>query len=61
MQAIAQNQVLVVIGETGSGKTTDDAVYGKMGYSDLGVIGCTLPSCCCSISSKEVAEEYGYR
>ena len=42
--AIAQNQVLVVIGETGSGKTTQMTQYmAEMGYTQKGMIGCTQP------------------
>ena len=59
--AIAQNQVLVVIGETGSGKTTQMTQYmAELGYSKLGVIGCTQPRRVAAMSvAKRVAEEYG--
>lgn len=60
-QAIAQNQVLVVIGETGSGKTTQMTQYmAEMGYTKLGIIGCTQPRRVAAMSvAKRVAEEYG--
>ena len=60
-QAIASNQVLVVIGETGSGKTTQMTQYmAEMGYCKLGQIGCTQPRRVAAMSvSKRVAEEYG--
>jgi ATP-dependent RNA helicase DHX8/PRP22 len=60
-QAIAQNQVLVVIGETGSGKTTQMTQYmAEMGYTKLGTIGCTQPRRVAAMSvAKRVAEEYG--
>jgi ATP-dependent RNA helicase DHX8/PRP22 len=59
--AIAQNQVLVVIGETGSGKTTQMTQYmAEMGYTAKGMIGCTQPRRVAAMSvAKRVAEEYG--
>ncbi len=59
--AIAQNQVLVVIGETGSGKTTQMTQYlAEMGYTKRGMIGCTQPRRVAAMSvAKRVAEEYG--
>ena len=42
MSAMADNQVLVVIGETGSGKTTQMTQYmAEMGLTSKGIIGCT--------------------
>lgn len=60
-KAIAQNQVLVVIGETGSGKTTQMTQYmAEMGYTKHGIIGCTQPRRVAAMSvAKRVAEEYG--
>jgi len=60
-KAIAQNQVLVVIGETGSGKTTQMTQYmAEMGYTKAGIIGCTQPRRVAAMSvAKRVAEEYG--
>ncbi|WOG95067.1 hypothetical protein DCAR_0314369 [Daucus carota subsp. sativus] len=53
VQAVHDNQVLVVIGETGSGKTTQ-ATHGK--------IGCTQPRRVAAKSVAErVAEEFGCR
>eukprot|EP01038_Epipyxis_sp_PR26KG_P008095 gene8095-10964_t len=59
--AIAQNQVLIVIGETGSGKTTQMTQYlAEIGYTKLGIIGCTQPRRVAAMSvAKRVAEEYG--
>eukprot|EP00594_Rhizosolenia_setigera_P019216 CAMPEP_0178978510 /NCGR_PEP_ID=MMETSP0789-20121207/25218_1 /TAXON_ID=3005 /ORGANISM="Rhizosolenia setigera, Strain CCMP 1694" /LENGTH=840 /DNA_ID=CAMNT_0020668295 /DNA_START=1 /DNA_END=2522 /DNA_ORIENTATION=+ len=61
-RAIHENQVLVVIGETGSGKTTQMTQY----LSELGlcrnkkVIGCTQPRRVAAVSvAKRVAEEFG--
>ena len=60
-KAIAENQVLVVIGETGSGKTTQMTQYmAELGYDKLGIIGCTQPRRVAAMSvAKRVAEEYG--
>lgn len=44
MQAIYDNQILIVIGETGSGKTTQMTQYlVEAGYGNRGKIGCTQP------------------
>ena len=60
-QAIADNQVLVVIGETGSGKTTQMTQYmGEMGFTSNGILGCTQPRRVAAMSvAKRVAEEFG--
>jgi ATP-dependent RNA helicase DHX8/PRP22 len=60
-RAIAENQVLVVVGETGSGKTTQMTQYlAEMGYTKHGIIGCTQPRRVAAMSvAKRVAEEYG--
>jgi ATP-dependent RNA helicase DHX8/PRP22 len=59
--AISENQVLVVIGETGSGKTTQMTQYmSDMGYTKHGMIGCTQPRRVAAMSvAKRVAEEFG--
>ncbi|TDH68582.1 hypothetical protein CCR75_000973 [Bremia lactucae] len=61
MQAIAENQILVVIGETGSGKTTQMTQYmAEMGLTSTGIIGCTQPRRVAASSvAKRVAEEFG--
>jgi len=63
LQAIHDNQVLIVIGETGSGKTTQMTQYlAEAGYSSRGVIGCTQPRRVAAMSvAKRVAEEFGCR
>ncbi|EME27883.1 pre-mRNA-splicing factor ATP-dependent RNA helicase [Galdieria sulphuraria] len=63
MEAIAQNQVLIVIGETGSGKTTQITQYlHEEGYTKVGKIGCTQPRRVAAISvAKRVSEETGTR
>jgi len=44
LQAVQDNKVLVVVGETGSGKTTQIPQYlHEAGWSKLGKIGCTQP------------------
>ena len=42
MSVIRENQIVVVVGETGSGKTTD-AVHAEAGYTTFGMVGCTQP------------------
>mmetsp|Transcript_95361 Transcript_95361/g.179293 ORF Transcript_95361/g.179293 Transcript_95361/m.179293 type:complete len:1161 (+) Transcript_95361:126-3608(+) len=63
LQAIHDNQVLIVIGETGSGKTTQIIQYmAEAGYTSRGVIGCTQPRRVAAMSvAKRVAEEFGCR
>ncbi|XP_071742100.1 probable pre-mRNA-splicing factor ATP-dependent RNA helicase DEAH5 [Rutidosis leptorrhynchoides] len=63
VQAVNDNQVLVVIGETGSGKTTQVTQYlAEAGYTTRGKIGCTQPRRLAAISvAKRVAEEFGCR
>ncbi|GLT78688.1 hypothetical protein SLA2020_502160 [Shorea laevis] len=63
VQAVHDNQVLVVIGETGSGKTTQVTQYlAEAGYTTKGKIGCTQPRRVAAVSvAKRVAEEYGCR
>lgn len=63
IQAVNNNQVLVVIGETGSGKTTQMTQYlAEAGYTSKGRIGCTQPRRVAAMSvAKRVAEEFGCR
>ncbi|KAL3530395.1 hypothetical protein ACH5RR_009717 [Cinchona calisaya] len=63
VQAVRDNQVLVVIGETGSGKTTQVTQYlAEAGYTTKGKIGCTQPRRVAATSvAKRVAEEFGCR
>lgn len=57
------NQILIVIGETGSGKTTQITQYlAEEGFTTLGKIGCTQPRRVAAMSvAKRVAEEVGCR
>lgn len=75
VQAVQENQILIVIGETGSGKTTQITQYlaevgftapkctgakGSSGAPKPAVIGCTQPRRVAAMSvAKRVAEEYG--
>ena len=44
LAAVKDHQVLILVGETGSGKTTQIPQYlHEIGYSELGKIGCTQP------------------
>lgn len=60
-KAIEENQILIVIGDTGSGKTTQMTQYlAQGGYTANGIIGCTQPRRVAAMSvAKRVAEEFG--
>ncbi|KAJ2869707.1 hypothetical protein GGH93_006085 [Coemansia aciculifera] len=61
LRVIAENQVTIVVGETGSGKTTQLAQYlDEAGYTRFGMIGCTQPRRVAAMSvAKRVSEEMG--
>merc|ERR1719266_2626285 len=61
IRAINDNQILIVVGETGSGKTTQMTQYmAECGFAARGKIGCTQPRRVAAMSvAKRVAEEYG--
>ncbi|CAK8675172.1 unnamed protein product [Clavelina lepadiformis] len=63
VEAVHANQVLIVIGETGSGKTTQITQYiAEAGYTIRGKIGCTQPRRVAAMSvAKRVSEEFGCR
>jgi len=63
VSSILQNQVLIVVGDTGSGKTTQMTQYlAEAGYADRLKIGCTQPRRVAAMSvAKRVAEEVGCR
>ncbi|CAG9861883.1 unnamed protein product [Phyllotreta striolata] len=62
-KAVTENQILIVIGETGSGKTTQITQYlAEAGFTARGKIGCTQPRRVAAMSvAKRVAEEFGCR
>lgn len=62
-QAVRDNQVLIVIGETGSGKTTQITQYlAEEGFCVRGKLGCTQPRRVAAMSvAKRVSEEFGCR
>ncbi|KAJ2804602.1 hypothetical protein H4R20_002442 [Coemansia guatemalensis] len=59
LRVIGDNQVTVVVGETGSGKTTQLAQYlHEAGYTQHGMIGCTQPRRVAAMSvARRVSEE----
>jgi len=59
MTCIRDNKILIVVGETGSGKTTQLTQYlYEEGYTKNGMIGCTQPRRVAAVSvAKRVAEE----
>lgn len=61
VEAVAKNRVVVVIGETGSGKTTQLAqILHRAGYTKDGVIGVTQPRRVAAVSvARRVAWEMG--
>lgn len=61
MDAVRDNQLLIVVGDTGSGKTTQVTQYlAEAGFANNGMIGCTQPRRVAAMSvAKRVAEEVG--
>ncbi|KAL1536945.1 RNA helicase [Salvia divinorum] len=59
LRVIRENQVIVVVGETGSGKTTQLTQYlHEVGYTNNGIVGCTQPRRVAAMSvAKRVSEE----
>ncbi|GJN32400.1 hypothetical protein PR202_gb20908 [Eleusine coracana subsp. coracana] len=59
LQVVRENQVVVVVGETGSGKTTQLTQYlHEDGYTTTGIVGCTQPRRVAAMSvAKRVSEE----
>ena len=59
LKLLRENQIIIVVGETGSGKTTQLAQYlHEDGYSKNGIIGCTQPRRVAAMSvARRVSEE----
>ena len=58
---IHDNKIIIIVGETGSGKTTQLTQYlHEEGYTKNGIVGCTQPRRVAAVSvAKRVAEEMG--
>lgn len=63
LQAVNDHQILVIVGETGSGKTTQIPQYlHEAGYTKRGKIGCTQPRRVAAMSvAARVAQEMGVK
>lgn len=63
LQAVEEHQVIIIVGETGSGKTTQIPQYlAEAGYSKIGKIGCTQPRRVAAMSvAARVATEMGVK
>ncbi|KAF8139755.1 pre-mRNA splicing factor [Boletus edulis] len=59
LKVMRENQVVIVVGETGSGKTTQLSQFlYEDGYASFGIIGCTQPRRVAAMSvAKRVSEE----
>ena len=63
IDVVRENQVTIIVGDTGSGKTTQLTQYlHEEGFTEFGMIGCTQPRRVAAMSvAKRVAEEFGCR
>lgn len=63
LQAVNDHQVIVIVGETGSGKTTQIPQYlHEAGYTEKGKVGCTQPRRVAAMSvAARVSQEMGVK
>ncbi|XWS34600.1 hypothetical protein CRYUN_Cryun21dG0052300 [Craigia yunnanensis] len=63
IETVEQNPVVVIIGETGSGKSTQlSQILHRKGYTDSGILAVTQPRRVAAVSvSRRVAQELGVR
>jgi pre-mRNA-splicing factor ATP-dependent RNA helicase DHX16 len=63
LKAVEEHQVLVIVGDTGSGKTTQIPQYlHEAGYTKRGKVGCTQPRRVAAMSvAARVAQEMGVK
>nr|XP_043614426.1 pre-mRNA-splicing factor ATP-dependent RNA helicase DEAH1-like [Erigeron canadensis] len=63
LKAVEEHQVIVIVGETGSGKTTQIPQYlHEAGYTKRGMIGCTQPRRVAAMSvAARVSQEMGVK
>lgn len=63
LKAVREHQVIIIVGETGSGKTTQIPQYlHEDGYTKLGKIGCTQPRRVAAMSvAARVSQELGVK
>ncbi|XVE85269.1 hypothetical protein DITRI_Ditri17bG0078600 [Diplodiscus trichospermus] len=63
IETVEQNSVVVIIGETGSGKSTQlSQMLHRKGYTDSGIVAVTQPRRVAAVSvSRRVAQELGVR
>lgn len=61
LDAVNENQLMIIVGDTGSGKTTQLTQFlAEGGFANYGMIGCTQPRRVAAMSvAKRVAEEVG--
>lgn len=61
LTVIRENQVIIIVGETGSGKTTQMTQYlHEEGFTDFGVVACTQPRRVAATTvAMRVADEMG--
>ncbi|XP_071092501.1 pre-mRNA-splicing factor ATP-dependent RNA helicase PRP16-like [Haliotis cracherodii] len=63
LNVIRDNSIIIIVGETGSGKTTQLTQYlHEDGYTKFGMVGCTQPRRVAAMSvAKRVSEELGVK